>query len=39
MSFSLNFGGKVARVEGTFARCEARMEKVSADDFNDEAGM
>ena len=39
ISASLNFEGKVAWVEDRFARCEMRMEKVSAHDFRSDVGM
>ena len=39
MSASLNFDGKVAWVKERFARCEMRMEKVSAQDVTSEVGM
>ena len=39
MSASLNFDEKVAWVNERFARCEMRMEKVSAQDFTSEVGM
>ena len=39
MSASLNFDGKVTWVKERYARCEMRMEKVSAHDFISEVGM
>ena len=39
MSASLNYDGKVAWVNERFAKCEMRMEKVSAHDFISEVGM
>ena len=39
MSASLNFDGNVAWVKDKFARCEMRMEKMSAHDFSSEVGM
>ena len=39
MSASLNFDEKVVWVNERFARCEMRMEKVSAQDFTTEVGM
>ena len=39
MSASLNFDGKEAWVKDKCARCEMRMEKASAHDFNSEVGM
>ena len=39
ISASLNFEGKVAWVKDRFARCEMRMEKVSAHDFRSDVGM
>ena len=39
MSASLNLVGKVAWVKDRFARCEMRMEKVSAHDFMSDVGM
>ena len=39
MSASLNFDGNVAWVNDKFARCEVRMEKMSAHDFSSEVGM
>ena len=33
ISASMNLDGKVAWVRDTFAKCEMRMEKVSAHDF------
>ena len=39
ISASLNFEGKVTWVKDRFARCEMRMEKVSAHDFRSDVGM
>ena len=39
ISASLNFEGKVAWVKDRFARCEMRIEKVSAHDFRNDVGM
>ena len=39
ISASLNFEGKVAWAEDRFARCEMRMEKVSAHNFRSDVGM
>ena len=37
ISASLNFEGNVAWVKDRFARCEMRMEKVTAHDFRSES--
>ena len=39
ISASLNLDGKVAWVKDRFAKCEMRMEKVSAHDFRSDVGM
>ena len=39
ISASLNLDGKVTWVEDRFAKCEMRMEKVSAHDFRSDVGM
>ena len=39
MSASSNFDGNAAWVKDRFARCEMRMEKMSAHDFSSEVGM
>ena len=39
MSASLYLDGKVAWVKDRFAKCEIRMEKVSAHDFRSNVGM
>ena len=39
LSANLNFERNVAWVKDRFARCEMRMEKVSAHDFKSDAGM
>ena len=39
MSASLNFNENVAWVKDRFARCEMRMEIMSAHDFSSEVGM
>ena len=39
ISASLNLDGKVAWVKERFAKCEMRMEKVSAHDLRSDVGM
>jgi len=39
ISASLNLDGKVAWEKERFAKCEIRMEKVSAHDFRSDVGM
>ena len=39
ISASLNFEGKVAWVKDRFAKCEMRMENVSAHDFRSDVEM
>ena len=39
ISASSNFEGKKAWVKDKFARCEMRIEKVSAHDFRSDVGM
>ena len=39
MSASLNFDRNMAWVKDRFARCEIRMEKMSAHDLSSEVGM
>ena len=39
ISASLNLDGKVAWVNDRFAKCDMRMEQVSAHDFRSDVGM